>query len=299
MYYFLTLLLSAAAALMVFINGYLARYIDIYLSVIVVHTVGVLSVWGYLWARKIPIIVPAKLPLWLYSGGVIGFLVALFPVMAFGKISLSAIIALSLLGQIVTSLVIDHYGLFSMKTTRFVKRNTIGVFVIAIGIAVMLYGSAFIFLPILLVFSAGISIVISRQINAKLSMHCNPYTASFYNFFTGLVTAVVAYVIYRSLFSVSAINQPIRWEDWWIFSGGIIALGVVILSNVVVLKISSFAMTIITFGGQILTGLLIDYLMMGSFSIQNFVGVLFALSGLGINLLLNRRRVRQPLAIER
>lgn len=275
---------------MVFVNGYLARYVEIYLSIIIVHLVGLLSVWGYLWWRKLPIKVPTNVGWRLYSGGVIGFTVALFSVMAFGKINLSAIIALSLLGQIVTALIIDHYGLFGMKTTRFVRRNSVGVCIIALGIGVMLYGSTFIFVPVLLAFLSGFSIVISRQINAELAQYCNPYTASFYNFLTGLLTAIVAYIIYISFNTVSPLIQPITRADLWIFLGGIIALIVVVLSNVVVIKISSFAMTILTFGGQILTGLLIDYLMVGSVEWRNFFGVCFAIVGLSSNLWLNRRK---------
>ena len=55
-------------------------------------------------------------------------------------LGVSLTVSLSLLGQLVTSLVIDNFGYFNMPIIKFNKRKILGLVVIAVGIYVMTLG---------------------------------------------------------------------------------------------------------------------------------------------------------------
>ncbi len=58
-----------------------------------------------------------------YIGGAVGAATTLFNNMAFGHISISAILALTLLGQSVTSFCIDSFGLSRWKSRRLTEES--------------------------------------------------------------------------------------------------------------------------------------------------------------------------------
>ncbi len=63
----------------------------------------------------------------MYLGGAIGVLTTLFHNLAFTKISVTSIIALSLFGQTITSLIVDKFGIFGMQKRVF-ERTSLGDF---------------------------------------------------------------------------------------------------------------------------------------------------------------------------
>ena len=77
-------------------------------------------------------------PAWMYLGGVIGILTTLFNNFAFGKISMTGLVALSLFGETVTALTIDVTGLFGMQKRRMKPRVLVGLVFSLAGILLML-----------------------------------------------------------------------------------------------------------------------------------------------------------------
>jgi transporter family-2 protein len=63
--------------------------------------------------------VRGKPPLWMYFGGIAGALTVILPAIAVnGGLSLSATVALSLVGQIVFGMTSDHFGLFGSESRK-------------------------------------------------------------------------------------------------------------------------------------------------------------------------------------
>ena len=52
-------------------------------------------------------------------------------------LGVSLTVSLSLLGQLITSLVIDHFGCFNMPVAEFDKKKILGLVIIIAGIYVM------------------------------------------------------------------------------------------------------------------------------------------------------------------
>ena len=284
MYYFLSLLTGILISVMIAFNGGLTEQYGVYSATVIVHITGlVLISLVVLGKRERPF---AKRYAWfLYLGGAIGVLTTVFNNLAFGRISVSAILALGLFGQSVTGLIIDQYGLLGMPKHPFSKRKLIGLFLIICGIASMV--NNFEIVAVAVSFAAGACIVISRTLNAKLADLTSVRTSTFYNYFVGLIVAIPVFLLLgrNELIFIELVFSP----NIYIYFGGVLGVGVVFISNITVAKVSAFYLTLLIFVGQVFSGVLIDALITRVFSTRNLVGGVFVAVGLCANLLLDNK----------
>ena len=82
-------------------------------------------------------LVSESIPFYMFTGGLIGILTVLFTNASFMGLGVSLTVSLSLLGQLITSLVIDHFGYFNMPVVEFNKKKILGLVIIIAGIYVM------------------------------------------------------------------------------------------------------------------------------------------------------------------
>ncbi len=284
MYNILSLITGLVIAVMVALNGRLALSYGNFNAIVIVHVVGVLFAFLLCKLTNRKITIKKNLPLWLYLGGAFGILTLIFNNFAFGKISLTSIVALGLLGQTVASLLIDCLGLFGMKKHAFRKSSIIGFVFSLLGILVMLDNTAETALyAILLSFCSGITVVLSRSINAKLSQHVGDIQSSFVNHVVGLPIAV-AITIATTKSSHSYIAYKFTPEPW-IYLGGALGVTAVLLCNITVPKLSAFRLTLLTFVGQIFTGIVIDILTKNGYSEATFTGGVLVTIGISLNMI--------------
>lgn len=288
MYHFLSVLGGIFVAVMVAINGQLTSYYGLYSATVVIHLVGLIFISMLLAIRKERFFAAKKLPFYLYLGGAVGFATVVFNNMAFGKISVSAILAIGLLGQCLTSLVFDQYGFFNMPKHAFVKTKLIGIALVVLGIALMVMGAKMdAIIPIIVSLLTGVSIVVSRTINASLAQHTSIMTSTFFNYGVGL--AVSAVILIFAGRGEPMLMQFSLSSKAWIYLGGIIGVCVVTLLNAAVCKISSFYMTLLLFAGQVFSGIAVDMVLTEMFSFSNLLGGVFVTAGLAQNLWADRR----------
>ncbi len=290
MYYSLAALAAALIAVMVAVNGQLSSLWGIHASTLIIHAAGLAVISAVALIKKErPLGVRGVSPA-LFCGGAIGYFTTIFNVMAMGKISVTAILALSLLGQAVTSLVIDQLGLFDMPVRRFNAAKLCGLAATAGGIVFLLWGSdSFPFVPVLVSFLTGLTVVTSRQINAQLAEKTSVTVSAWYNYAVGVLTSAAALGIFaaagQAALPVSVPADP----RLWIYLGGPIGVAIVFISNVVTMKMPALIMTLIMFAGQVFGGVAIDALFFGDFSWRSLVGDCFAFTGLVLNVWLDSR----------
>ncbi len=136
---YLSAFTGALVAVMILFNGVLANAYGNYSSSVIVHTVGLLTIILLLLVSGSKTKTrAARVPLYLYSAGVIGFFTVVFTNIGFAALGVSATIALGLLGQTLVSVIVDHFGLFGMKVIRFEKKKLIGLAGILLGVITML-----------------------------------------------------------------------------------------------------------------------------------------------------------------
>jgi transporter family-2 protein len=278
MYYLLSLLAGMMISVMVVFNGGLSARAGQAMALVIIHVAGLLLLTAFfIVKREKPSL--KKLPLWLYTGGLLGILTTVFNNTAFGHISISAMMALALLGDSVSSLLADHFGLIGVPRRPFRAEKLWGGLLTLAGIVWML--NEFRPLPVLLSLLAGVTVLFSRLVNGRLARETSLGTGALYNYLVGLLAALLLLFLTKSspAWSFSLSGPPS------LYLGGVLGAVIVLLSNFIVGRISSFYMALALFVGQVSASLLLDMLLTRSFPLRTAIGGLFVLGGLVINLM--------------
>ena len=192
MYMLLTLSAGILISLLAVINGTLTAQVGLCLTTVIIHIVAIISAFLILAFKRRRFNIKRKLPLWMYSSGLISVCCTLCSNYAFGKISLVAITALGLLSQTITSLVIDQFGLFGANKHRTQPVTLICLLFSLSGIVYMLYGVELrVLSAIITSLLAGFGLVISRIVSSSLSERSGPVESSLINHLVGLPLALI------------------------------------------------------------------------------------------------------------
>jgi transporter family-2 protein len=283
-YYVLALFAGVLITALVASNGSLAGHYGIYLASVIMHVVGLTIMSAtLLFRREFPF---KRFAAWmLYMGGAIGVLTTLFNNFAFGQISISAILALGLLGQSITGLLVDQYGLMGMKKHPFELRKLLGLTLIIAGIIVMI--DSFELIAVLVSLAAGACIVVSRTLGARLADKSSIYISTFYNYVVGLAVSVAALLILGQADLSAALTVSL---NPLIYLGGFFGAGVVLICNLTVTKVSAFYLTLLMFAGQVFSAIIFDSVVAGSFVPLILIGGLLVSAGLCLDLVLDRKK---------
>ena len=135
----------------------------------------------------------------------------------------------------------------------------------------------------LFAFTAGALTLISMITNSNLSAHIGTRQSTLVNFTAGLIVSVVLYYLFQET-TFKLINLPI-----WAYFGGLMGIFIVIISNIVIPKIPTVYTTLLIFIGQLLTGVLIDFIQYRELSLYKFIGVLMITAGLYFNFIIDKK----------
>ena len=137
MNYFISIFTGIVLAIMISLNGGLGNISGNYASSVIIHFVGLIGIIFVLIFTKSKIKNLKGIPFYMFTGGLIGILTVLFTNIGFSGLGVSLTVSLSLLGQLITSLIIDHFGYFNMPVIEFDKKKILGLIIIIAGIYVM------------------------------------------------------------------------------------------------------------------------------------------------------------------
>lgn len=297
MYDLLSLLIGVIVAVMVAVNGALTMQYGVFGATAIIHIVGSFFAFLLIKLRRKNALHRHGIPLWLYMGGGIGVLTVVFNNLAYGKISLTSIVALSILGQTATSLVIDSFGLFGMRKYPFKKPMLIGLSFSVIGLLMMLDNSAKNALyAVFLSLGGGITVVLSRTINARLSERIGALHGSFINHVVGLAIAAAGLFLWGRADPI--FDGFVISSDGWIYLGGTMGVVVVLLFNIIVPKVPGFRLTLLSFMGQVFTGIVLDLITKKGYSESSFKAGLLISMGIGANMLLEQTYLRKERKVQ-
>ena len=116
-------------------NGQLSDYTGVYLSTVIIHLVGLVTFLIIMKIKDKKVCFKQQI---MYCGGCIGVLTVIFNVFAIGKIGASLMTALGLLGQMMTSLLLENKGWLATSIRKLNIGKIIGLAVVCLGIGVML-----------------------------------------------------------------------------------------------------------------------------------------------------------------
>lgn len=142
---------------------------------------------------------------------------------------------------------------------------------------------------IIIAMLSGVSIVLSRLINANLAERIGLFQSTFYNFLTGLMFSTIIFLFINESYDLSSLSN--FTIPFYAYFGGLIGVFSITLSNYTAPKISAFYMTLLIFIGQIVTGIIIDYFLLNELSMGKIVGSIFVTIGLSYNLYIDSKSI--------
>lgn len=119
-------------------NGQLSDYVGVYLSTVLIHLIGLMTFIIIMLVMKQKLSFHHHLPLLFYTGGMIGVLTVIFNVMSISTIGAALVTALGLLGQMITSFVLEQKGWLGTLKRKLSLQKIISFIVVMIGIGVMM-----------------------------------------------------------------------------------------------------------------------------------------------------------------
>jgi len=138
MYKISAVVIGILIAIMVSFNGVLSNYTDQYISILIIHIVGLIGVTTILIFKREKINIPKNIPLYLFSGGFLGVFMVFLNNLCFNLIGASLTLSLGIFGQLVLASFIDHFGLFGLDVYKFKKKKVIGFIIILFGLVTMI-----------------------------------------------------------------------------------------------------------------------------------------------------------------
>ena len=135
---------------------------------------------------------------------------------------------------------------------------------------------------------SGLSIVFARIFNGKMAEKMGLFQGAFINNLTGLALSIAITLATKQYLILSRntfANIPL-----WAYLGGILGIGVVVLSSYLTKRISVFYLTLLIFLGQLVTGIIIDYFVTGEISIGKSLGGVLVVLGFVYNLKIDQKQ---------
>lgn len=124
-------------SLMLFANGSLQMAFGSTLSIIIIHALGTVVLVFLLFFKRASFATTEKINPSLYFAGALGVVLVFLNNSTIASIGLTMTIALGIVGQLIASSFIDHYGLFDLEKRRANPKKIAGFVLISAGIAVM------------------------------------------------------------------------------------------------------------------------------------------------------------------
>ncbi len=134
---FITNFLGVLLTFMIFLNSGLTENLGMVVALFFIHIMGLIGSIIITVFKKESMAYKTSLPFYLYLGGVLGVFTVASNSLAFMTIGASLTATLALLGQTISSIIVDVYGLQGTPKQTFNKKKLLGIFVILVGIVVM------------------------------------------------------------------------------------------------------------------------------------------------------------------
>lgn len=142
---------------------------------------------------------------------------------------------------------------------------------------------------IMLAFITGAMVILSMVINSRLGKKIGVLQGTFINYVVGLIGVSIVLLIKEGGIDISM--HKIYGIPAWAYLGGVIGVMVVSVSNVVIPKIPTIYSTLLIFIGQIVTGIVIDFITVDTVSKGKIMGSILILGGLWYNFYIDKQKV--------
>lgn len=138
-------------------------------------------------------------------------------------------------------------------------------------------------------FLAGVTIVVSRILNAQLGDKIGILSSTFFNYIVGLSLSLILLLCSNEATLIT--SMPYKTVPLWGYLGGLLGVIVVSLSSFTTPKTSILYFSLFCFIGQLFIGIIIDFVTLGVMSPGKLLGGLLVLAGLSFNLIIDSKEL--------
>ncbi len=287
----LALLGGALIAIMVTANGLLTAQTGPWISVVLIHVAGLVTSLIALAIRRKPVALRAPGLKWtMYLAGVGGVYSTITNNICFAPLGAALMLAMCVVGQILCSSLIDHFGWFGMTRYPFQPIKLVGFLLMAAGILAMtvfeqalpVTGTTLFFALVAL--STGLMLGITNVVNTALSKRIGIFPGTLVNYITGLVTIVL-------LTTLLGKWQPVAIPSLhpFMLTGGLLGVLIIAITSFAMPHIPVVYVTVILFTGQVLMGIAIDRMNGMPITWAKIIGCALIAAGLLWNMRIDRQ----------
>ena len=140
LYLGLLLLAGILQGVMVSLNGQMGNYFSLFGICFFVHAIALVLLLAYLLAKRQTLRF-AGAPWYVYLVGVLGIAIVASSSWCTLRVGASVMLAISTAGQIISSQLIDPFGLFGMPVQKFRAKQLPGYVLLAAGVALVVLGT--------------------------------------------------------------------------------------------------------------------------------------------------------------
>lgn len=138
MYKILAIINGISIALMIMINSGLATGVDAMSALVIIHATGGLLILAYFLVTKTKWKSMKHIHPFYYLAGAIGVINISLNNYCFAALGASLTVGLVLFGQLLTSAIVDHFGLLGMKQRKLTAKKIMSLGIICLGIIIMI-----------------------------------------------------------------------------------------------------------------------------------------------------------------
>ena len=261
-------------------SPYIATMVSFAVAVVLTFAITMLSIGNI----NIPYDRILEYPFWIWGGGICGVAIVILNILCLPKLGSANLIMLLSFGQIMTSIIIDNFGLFGARVIHLSVARIIGALIVISGVICMSYfgkttgvksgnnrkskskgqksGEVIFIIGAL---ACGAVCAIQVAINGTLGRLTYSFLhTTLISMMVGLISTIIlmmAIVIFKGkneIFdkNIYAIDKP-KFK-WWMLLGGVCAF-IIIASNVIAAPVIGTGMvTVMNLVGQMSGGIIID-----------------------------------------
>ncbi|WP_414044066.1 DMT family transporter [Macrococcus sp. EM39E] len=278
-YILLALMIGLMMPIQTAVNSRLRTYVlSPFMASFISFLVGTLFLFIMTLATKHSVLIPLAVfqnnPFWIWLGGLLGVIGLTTNILLFPKLGGVQTVVLPIMGQILMSMMIDHFGLFYSPEKSFTLLRLVGIVILIIGVFCVIVLPDYLRkknhgfnkendsinkLPFQIAgIIAGMMMASQSAINGHLGGLLNSAVhAAFVSFLVGTtVLLLLVTIVYRQLGNFKlALGKD---KPLWIWCGGILGSFFVLIMAYLVPLIGTGLVVVICLFGQILCSVAID-----------------------------------------
>lgn len=218
----------------------------------------------------VPLGVIAKEPWWIWTGGICGDIIVIFSMICLPKLGSFETVVFLVLGQIVSGLMIDNFGMFSSAVIPMSALRAVGaVLVFASVLATSekikseerekAHGVNFYrFLDFIAGIACSVQIAVNGRLGEVAGLSFRATIISLSTALLGAVTIIIFLRVIRGPGSVIDTSLPKISGRWWMWTGGICSFTIVGGNVILQMLMGTGLAAIINILGQTVGGIVID-----------------------------------------